>query len=239
MTTLQFLGDMLLHLDRHLVELVARYDLWIYALLFAVIFCETGLVVTPFLPGDSLLFGVGALSAVDASGTLQLRLLLPLLVFAAFAGNSANYWIGRQVGRRAFSGRSRLFRLEHLQRTEQFFLRHGGLAIALSRFMPIVRTFTPFVAGIGHMPLARYQLFNFFGALAWVVLFLCGGFLFGNLPFVKQNFGIVTLLIIAMSLAPLLWVLWSERGREAKHGSGGTGGRDSMRRRGGKGGHSG
>ena len=213
MTTLQFLADMLLHLDHHLVEFVARYDLWIYALLFAVIFCETGLVVTPFLPGDSLLFGVGALSAVDASGTLHLHLLLPLLVFAAFAGNSTNYWIGRQVGQHAFSGKSRLFRLEHLQRAEGFFLRHGGLAIALSRFMPIVRTFTPFVAGIGHMPFARYQLFNFLGALAWVTLFLCGGFLFGNLPFVKNNFGIVTLTIVAISLAPLLWVLWSERGR--------------------------
>jgi membrane-associated protein len=224
MTTLQFLADMLLHLDHHLVELVARYDLWSYALLFAVIFCETGLVVTPFLPGDSLLFGAGALSAVDSSGTLRLPWLLPLLVLAAFAGNSANYWIGRQVGRRAFSGQSRLFRLEHLQRAEDFFQRHGGLAIALSRFMPIVRTFTPFVAGVGRMPLARYQLFNLMGALAWVTLFLCGGFLFGNLPFVKHNFGIVTLTIIAISLAPLLAVLWSERGRAAKRGGGGKGG---------------
>jgi membrane-associated protein len=239
MTTLQFLADMLLHLDRHLVEFVARYDLWIYALLFAVIYCETGLVVTPFLPGDSLLFGAGALSAVDTSGTLRLHWLLPLLVFAAFAGNSTNYWIGRQVGRAAFSGKSRLFRLEHLRRAEDFFLRHGGFALVLSRFVPIVRTFTPFVAGIGRMPLARYQLFNIMGALGWVTLFLCGGFLFGNLPFVKHNFGIVTLLIIAISLAPLLWVLWSERGREAKRGSGGTGGRDSNRGRGGKGGHSG
>jgi membrane-associated protein len=216
MATLQFLADMLLHLDRHLVELVARYDLWIYALLFAVIFCETGLVVTPFLPGDSLLFGVGALSAVDTTGTLRLQWLLPLLVLAAFAGNSTNYLIGRHVGRRAFSGNSRWFRLEHLQRAEDFFLRHGGLAIALSRFMPIVRTFTPFVAGVGRMPLARYQLFNILGALAWVTLFLCGGFLFGNLAFVKNNFGIVTLTIVALSLAPLLWVLWSERGRAGK-----------------------
>jgi membrane-associated protein len=239
MTTLQFLADMLLHLDRHLVELVARYDLWVYALLFVVIFCETGLVVTPFLPGDSLLFGVGALSAVDTSGTLHLLWLLPLLVFAAFAGNSTNYWIGRQVGQRAFSGRSRLFRVEHLRRAEDFFLRHGGLAIVLSRFMPIVRTFTPFVAGIGRMPLARYQLFNIMGALGWVTLFLCGGFLFGNLPFVKDNFGIVTLLIIAISLAPLLWVMWSERGRTARQGSGGTGGRDSNRRSGRTGNHNG
>jgi membrane-associated protein len=226
MTTLQFLADMLLHLDRHLVELVARYDLWTYALLFAVIFCETGLVVTPFLPGDSLLFGIGALSAVDGSGTLHLHWLLPLLVFAAFAGNTTNYLIGHHIGRRAFSGNSRWFRLEHLQRAEDFFLRHGGLAIVLSRFMPIVRTFTPFVAGISRMPIARYQMFNIMGALAWVTLFLCGGFLFGNLPLVKNNFGIVTLLIVAISLAPLLWVLWSERGRDSNRGSGRSGNRN-------------
>ncbi len=168
MSTLQFLGDLVLHLDRHLVELLARYDVWIYALLFAVIFCETGLVVTPFLPGDSLLFGTGALAAVDTSGTLRLPWLLPLLAAAAIAGNSLNYWIGWHIGRRAFDGRSRLFRLEHLRRAEDFFLRHGGLAIALSRFMPIVRTFTPFVAGVGRMPPARYQLYNILGGTAWV-----------------------------------------------------------------------
>ena len=211
MTTLQFLADFVLHLDRHLVELLARYDVWIYALLFAVIFCETGLVVTPFLPGDSLLFGVGALTAIDTSGTLHLPWLLLLLAVAAIAGNSLNYWIGWRIGRRAFDGRSRLFRVEHLRRAEDFFLRHGGLAIALSRFMPIVRTFTPFVAGVSRMPPARYQLFNIMGGGAWVGLFLCGGFLFGNLPLVKNNFGLVTLMIVAVSLAPLLWVLWRER----------------------------
>ncbi len=221
MTTLQFLADVVLHLDHHLVELLARYDLWIYALLFAVIFCETGLVVTPFLPGDSLLFGTGALAAVDTSGTLHLSWLLLLLGAAAIAGNSLNYWIGWRIGRRAFDGRSRLFRLEYLRRAEEFFLRHGGLAIVLSRFMPIVRTFTPFVAGIGRMPPARYQLFNIVGGSAWVTLFLCGGFLFGNLPVVKNNFGLVTLMIIAVSLAPILWVLWREGGA----GAGGKGGR--------------
>ncbi len=218
MTTLQFLADVVLHLDHHLVELLARYDLWIYALLFAVIFCETGLVVTPFLPGDSLLFGTGALAAVDTSGTLHLSWLLLLLGAAAIAGNSLNYWIGWRIGRRAFDGRSRLFRLEYLRRAEEFFLRHGGLAIVLSRFMPIVRTFTPFVAGIGRMPPARYQLFNIVGGSAWVTLFLCGGFLFGNLPVVKNNFGLVTLMIIAVSLAPILWVLWREGGAGGKGG---------------------
>lgn len=221
MATLQFLADVVLHLDHHLVELLARYDVWIYALLFAVVFCETGLVVTPFLPGDSLLFGAGALTAVDSSGTLRLVWLWALLIAAAIAGNSLNYWLGRRIGRRAFDGHSRLFRVEHLRRAEEFFLRHGGLAIVLSRFMPIVRTFTPFVAGVSRMSPARFQLYNVMGGGAWVSLLLCGGFLFGNLPVVKNNFGLVTLLIIAVSLAPLLWVLWQERGA----GAGGNGGR--------------
>jgi membrane-associated protein len=213
MSALQWLADLVLHLDRHLVELVARYDLWIYALLFLIIFAETGFVVTPFLPGDSLLFGCGALAAVDRTGTLHLPWLLLLLVGAAIAGNTVNYHIGRYIGRRAFDGHHRLFKLEHLRRAEEFFLRHGGFAIALSRFVPVVRTFTPFVAGISRMPEARYQLYNVVGAVAWVSLFLCGGFLFGNLPVVKNNFGLVTLFIVAVSLLPLLWVMWSERSR--------------------------
>jgi membrane-associated protein len=213
MTTLQWLADMALHLDRHLVELLARYDLWIYALLFLIIFAETGLVVTPFLPGDSLLFGCGALAAVDSSNTLRLSWLFLLLAGAAIAGNSLNYRIGRYVGRRAFDGQHRLFKLEHLRRTEGFFLRHGGFAIALSRFVPVVRTFTPFVAGISRMPVGRFQLFNIVGAVAWVGLLLCGGFLFGNLPVVKNNFGLVTLLIVALSLLPLVWMMFVDHRR--------------------------
>jgi membrane-associated protein len=209
-TTLQWLADLTLHLDRHLVEMVARYDLWIYALLFLIIFAETGLVVTPFLPGDSLLFGCGALAAVDTSGTLHLAWLLLLLAAAAIAGNTVNYRIGRYIGPRAFDGQHRLFKLEHLRRAEEFFLRHGGFAIVLSRFVPVVRTFTPFVAGIGRMPMGRFQIFNIAGATAWVTLFLCGGFLFGNLPVVKNNFGLVTLLIVAVSLLPLLWMMFLE-----------------------------
>jgi membrane-associated protein len=224
MSSLQFLADLVLHIDRHLVELLAHYDLWIYALLFAVIFCQTGLVVAPFLPGDSLLFGAGALSAVDTSGTLHLSWLLPLLGVAAIAGNSLNYWIGRKVGRRAFDGRSKLLRIEHLRRAESFFQRHGGVAIVLSLFMPVVRSFTPFVAGVSRMPTARFQLFNVLGGAGWVALFLCGGFLFGNLPVVKENFGLMTLLIIAVSLMPFAWMLWCERGgRDANRGSGRTG----------------
>jgi membrane-associated protein len=218
MTTLQWLADLTLHLDRHLVELLARYDFWIYALLFLIIFAETGLVVTPFLPGDSLLFGCGALAAVDSSGTLRLTWLLLLLGGAAIAGNTLNYHIGRYVGRRAFNGQHRLFKLEHLRRAEDFFLRHGGFAIVLSRFVPVVRTFTPFVAGISRMPSGRFQLFNIVGASAWVALFLCGGFLFGNLPVVKNNFGLVTLLIVGLSLLPLLWMMFFDprRGGELR-----------------------
>lgn len=217
MSTLHFLADLVLHLDRHLVALLASYHTWIYALLFLIIFAETGLVVTPFLPGDSLLFSAGALAAVDTSQTLRLPWLLLLLGFAAIAGNSVNYWIGRRVGTRAYDGRHRLFRIEHLRRAESFFLEHGGLAIALSRFVPIVRTFTPFVAGISRMPALRFQYFNVMGGGAWIALFLCGGFLFGNLPVVKSHFGLVTLAIIALSLTPLLWVL--RRDRVAKGGA--------------------
>ncbi len=217
MTALQWLSDVVLHLDRHLVELVARYDLWIYALLFLIIFCETGLVVTPFLPGDSLLFGCGALAAVDTTHTLHLSWLLLLLSFAAIAGNTLNYHIGRYVGRRAFDGKHRFFKLEHLKRAEGFFLRHGGFAIAISRFMPVVRTFMPFVAGISRMPEGRFQLFNIVGAVAWAGSFLCGGFLFGNLPIVKNNFGVVTLLIVGLSLLPLLWMMISDHRRGGRH----------------------
>jgi membrane-associated protein len=211
MEALQLLGDWVLHLDRHLVELLARYDVWIYALLFAVIFCETGLVVTPFLPGDSLLFAVGALAAVDSSGTLQLPWLLLLLGGAAVAGNSLNYQFGRLFGQHVFDGRHRFFRLEHLRRAEAFFRQHGGLAVAISRFVPIMRTFTPFVAGMSRMPQAHFQLYNLLGGTSWVTCFLGGGYLFGNLPLVKNNFGLATLLIVVVSMLPLLWVLVHER----------------------------
>ncbi len=211
MEALQWLADATLHLDRHLVELVARYDLWIYALLFLIIFAETGLVVTPFLPGDSLLFAAGALAAVDRTGTLHLSWLLLLLLAAAITGNTTNYYIGRYIGRRAFDGNHRLFRLEHLKRAEQFFLRHGGFAIIMSRFAPVVRTFTPFVAGISKMPVARYQMFNCIGATAWVGLFLGGGYLFGNLPIVKNNFGLVTLAVVCVSLLPMLWMMFMDK----------------------------
>jgi membrane-associated protein len=195
--------DLLLHLDRHLVELMTRYDLWIYPILFAVIFAETGLVVTPFLPGDSLLFAVGALSAVDSSGTLHAPLASLVLGAAAVLGNTVNYSIGRAIGPPAFSGRYRLLKVDYLKRTEEFFRRHGGMAILLSRFVPVIRTCAPFVAGVGRMPYARFLAWNFAGGFAWVLLFVWGGYLFGNIAFVKNNFGLVTIAIIVVSLIPL------------------------------------
>jgi len=204
---LGWLIDLILHLDRHLVELLVRYDLWIYLILFVVIFAETGFVVTPFLPGDSLLFAVGALAAVDTSGTLRAPLASLLLGTAAVLGNVVNYSIGRLVGRSAFSGRYRWLKVEYLKRTEEFFRRHGGMAIVLSRFMPIIRTCAPFVAGIARMPYARFLAFNLVGGFAWVLAFVWGGYLFGNIPQVKAHFGLVTILIIVISLVPLISTL--------------------------------
>lgn len=200
---LSWLMDLVLHLDRHLVDLITRVDFWIYPILFAVIFCETGLVVTPFLPGDSLLFAVGALSAIDTSGTLRAPLLTPLLAAAAVLGNMANYGVGRAIGPPAFSGRYRLLKVDYLRQTEAFFQRHGGFAVFLSRFLPILRTLVPFVAGIGRMPYARFLGYNLLGGTVWVVLFIWGGYLFGNIPLVRNNFGVVTILIVIVSLLPL------------------------------------
>jgi len=204
---LSWLIDLVLHLDRHLVELLTRYELWIYPILFAVIFAETGLVVTPFLPGDSLLFAVGALAAVDTSGTLRAPLASLLLGAAAVLGNTVNYSVGRLIGRSAFSGRYRWIKVEYLRRTEEFFLRHGAMAIVLSCFMPVIRTCAPFVAGIARMPYIRFLVFNLLGGFAWVLTFVWGGYFFGNIPQVKEHFGLVTLVIIAVSLVPLIAAL--------------------------------
>ena len=170
-----------LHLDVHLVELLRQYGAWIYGILFLIVFCETGLVVTPWLPGDSLLFAVGALAAIDSSGTLSAPLVAALLIVAAVLGNSTNYAIGRWIGPQAFSGRYRFLKVDYLRRTEAYFAQHGGMTVVLSRFMPIIRTFAPFVAGIGRMHYGRFQLFNVGGAVAWVLLFVFGGYLFGNI----------------------------------------------------------
>jgi membrane-associated protein len=208
---LQFLLDFLLHLDRHLVELLARFDVWIYALMFAVIFAETGLVVTPFLPGDSLLFGLGALAAIDTTGTLSALWLALLLTTAAILGNTTNYMIGRAMGQQAFSGRYRFIKVQHLRQTEGWFARHGAMTIVLSRFAPIIRTFAPFIAGIGRMPQGTFQTYNILGGVLWVNLFIWAGYLFGNIPIIKNNFGLVTLGIIVVSLLPMVVMLVRQR----------------------------
>ena len=198
--------DIVLHLDAHLVELLRDYGFWVYLILFAIVFAETGLVVTPFLPGDSLLFAAGALAAVDTSGTLSAPLLSLTLIVAAIAGNTTNYHIGRWIGPPAFSGKIRFLKVEYLRRTEAFFLKYGSMTIVLSRFVPILRTCAPFVAGIARMPYARFQAYNVAGGVAWVLLLIWAGFFFGNIPIIKENFGLVTIGIIVVSLIPVAWV---------------------------------
>ncbi len=211
MDLLHTLLDFVLHLDRHLVELLAQYGVWIYALLFAVVFAETGLVVVPMLPGDSLLFALGALVALDTSGTLTLPWLSGLLMVAAILGNLANYGLGRAFGAHAFSGRYRLVRVEYLHYTQAFFARHGALAIVLARFAPILRTFAPFIAGMGHMPWPRFAGYSVLGGIVWVNVFLWAGYLFGNLPGVRGNFGLVSLGIVVASVLPLLVMFYRQR----------------------------
>jgi len=199
--------DFILHLDRHLTELVAVYHIWVYAILFGIIFCETGLVVTPFLPGDSLLFAVGALAAVDQTGTLDATLIWILLMAAAILGNETNFRIGRAIGPRAFSGAIPWLKQDYLLRTHAFYEKHGGKTIILSRFIPIIRTFAPFVAGVGSMQRRRFAAYNLAGGFLWVTAFIWGGYLFGNVPIVKNNFGVVTILIIVVSVIPVAWGL--------------------------------
>ena len=199
--------DVILHLDKHLTELVADYHIWVYLILFLIIFCETGLVVTPFLPGDSLLFAVGALAAVDQTGTLDATWVWILLTFAAVLGNEVNFRIGRMIGPRAFGGGLRWLKQDYLVRTQGFYEKHGGKTIILSRFIPIIRTFAPFVAGVGQMRRRRFAAYNVAGGFAWVTLFIWGGYLFGNVPLVKENFGLVTIGIVVVSVLPVVWGL--------------------------------
>jgi len=206
MDLLHWFVDVVLHLDKHLVELLRDYHFWVYPILFAIVFAETGFVVTPFLPGDSLLFAAGALAAVDTSNTLTAPLLSLVLVAAAVAGNTTNYHIGRWIGPPAFSGRHRWLKVDYLKRTESFFGKHGSMTIVLSRFVPIIRTCAPFVAGVARMPYARYQAYNIVGGLAWVLAFVWAGFFFGHIAFIKDNFGLVTIGIVVVSLIPVAWV---------------------------------
>jgi membrane-associated protein len=199
--------DFLLHSDRHLLEFVTAYGPWVYAILFAIVFAETGIVITPFLPGDSLLFATGALCA---TGALRTPVAFTLLVLAAFAGDAVNYSVGRAIGPRVFSADDRsglfhrLLNREHLKRAHEFFEQYGGKAVVLGRFVPIVRTFVPFVAGAAQMTRPTFVFYNVTGAVAWVGLCLGAGFLFGNVPIVKENFSLVTIGIVFVSILPML-----------------------------------
>lgn len=207
MEILAGLVDIVLRLDVHLGALVRDYGPWIYAILFAVIFAETGLVVTPFLPGDSLLFVAGALAAL---GGMDVNLLVATLVAAAVLGNTVNYSVGRWLGRRFFDqGRSRWVKREHLDRTHAFYERYGGAAVVISRFLPIVRTYVPFVAGLAQMGRAKFTAFNVAGAVLWVASLCYAGYFFGNLPWVKQNLSLIIVGIIGVSLLPLAWA-WAK-----------------------------
>lgn len=215
MEFVHFLVDFILHIDVHLAELVAQYGIWIYAILFLILFCETGLVVTPFLPGDSLLFVAGALAALPGND-LNIHLMAALLIVAAVLGDAVNYTIGRLFGERLFSNpNSRIFRRSYLDKTHAFYERHGGKTIILARFVPIVRTFAPFVAGMGHMSYRHFALFNVAGALAWVLLFSYAGYLFGDLPVVQENLKLLIVGIIVVSILPGVIEVWRHR-RQAK-----------------------
>ncbi len=206
--------EWVVHFDRHLDWFLANYGLWTYAILFLIVFCETGLVLTPFLPGDSLLFAAGALAARSVAGDgyeLNVYWLFVLLSIAAIVGDSVNYSIGQWVGPRAFSGRIRFLKKEYLDRTHQFFEKYGGKTIILARFVPIVRTYAPFVAGVGAMNYPKFLAYNVIGGIVWVGSFLFLGYLFGNLPIVKDNFFLVTLAIIVLSVLPIVYEWFKAR----------------------------
>ncbi len=200
MEQLQFLIDLFLHLDEHLANIINQYGAWTYAILFLIIFMETGFVVTPFLPGDSLLFAAGTFAAL---GSLNIWFLVFLLIIAAVGGDTVNYWIGHYMGDRAYN--VKWIKREYIDRTHAFFQKHGGKTIFLARFVPIVRTFAPFVAGMGKMSYSYFISYNIFGGIVWVVLFSLLGFFFGNIPFVRKNFEVVIIAIILISVVPAVW----------------------------------
>lgn len=201
MELIRYLVDFILHLDQHLGEMIARFGVGTYAILATIVFAETGLVITPFLPGDSLLFAAGAFAGL---GSLDPWILFVLLTAMAIIGDTVNYWVGAWVGPRAFTGEVRWLKREYLDRTHAFFERHGGKTIILARFVPIIRTFAPFVAGVGTMTYSRFLTYNVVGAVVWVGLFVWAGYFFGNLPVVRDNFTLVILAIIVLSVMPMV-----------------------------------
>jgi membrane-associated protein len=211
MEALRQLIDIFLHLDEHLRPILETYGSWTYLLLFTIVFCETGLVVTPFLPGDSLLFAAGAFAA---SGSLSLTVLILSLIAAAVIGDTVNYWVGHFLGARLVNMKIKGFRLikpEHLAYTHEFYEKYGGKTIILARFVPIVRTLAPFVAGLGTMSYGKFMSYNVIGGVAWVVICSVAGYFFGNLPFVRDNFSLVVLAIIVLSVLPAVWEIWKAR----------------------------
>jgi len=213
---IKFLIDLFLHLDEHLSAIIQNYGTWTYFLLFLVIFMETGFVVTPFLPGDSLLFAAGTFASPALGSPLNIWVLWALLCIAAIVGDTVNYWIGHFIGPRAFSGEIRFLKKQYLDRTHAFFERHGGKTIILARFVPIIRTFAPFVAGVGEMGYGKFITYNVIGGIAWVTLFTWGGYFFGTLPFVQNNFSLVVLAIIFLSVLPAVIEIIKERTRSVK-----------------------
>ena len=208
MNAFSSLLEYFLHIDEKLTALIAAYGGWTYGILFLVLFCETGLVITPFLPGDSLLFAAGAFAA---QGSLNILVLFVLLLAAAILGDSMNYWVGHRLGERIFTDRSRVLKKSYLERTHRFYEKYGGTTIILARFVPIVRTIAPFVAGVGVMTYPKFLLYNVAGGALWVALFTFGGFFFGNLPFVKANFEWVIVIIVLVSLLPPFIEYWRHR----------------------------
>lgn len=216
MEYIHFLVDFILHIDVHLSELVAQYGMWVYVILFLIIFCETGLVVTPFLPGDSLMFVAGALAALPHNG-LNVHLLVILLIGAAIFGDASNYAIGRLFGVKLFNKPdSKIFKQSYLDKTHAFYEKYGGKTIILARFVPIVRTFAPFVAGMGHMSYRHFASFNVIGGIVWVVLFTYAGYFFGGLEFVQQNLKILIVVIILVSVLPVVFEILRSKRKSGK-----------------------
>jgi membrane-associated protein len=201
MELISFLIDLILHLDEYLDMIIQWFGIWTYLILFIVIFIETGLVVTPFLPGDSLLFAAGTFAAL---GSLNVIWLFVVLAIAAVLGDTVNYWIGHYIGPRVFSEKSRFLKKEYLDRTHEFYEKHGGKTIFLARFIPIIRTFAPFVAGVGRMTYWHFISYNIFGGIVWTALFIFGGYYFGNIPFIRNNFSLVIIAIILISALPAI-----------------------------------
>ncbi|MBI4452445.1 DedA family protein [Candidatus Woesearchaeota archaeon] len=208
MTFIKNFIDFILHLDKYLVVIIQNYGAFTYFILFLIVFAETGLVITPFLPGDSLLFAAGTFAAI---GSLNVIALFIILSVAAILGDTVNYSIGKYLGAKAFQKYPGIFKKEHLDKTHKFYEKYGNKTIVLARFVPIVRTFAPFIAGVGKMKYINFLTYNIVGGIAWVALFVFGGYFFGNIPFVKNNFLLVIIFIIILSFAPIIWEWWNHK----------------------------